>query len=345
MTKKNFKPLQRPVTMRDVAELAGVSQPTVSRVLNKTNTSISISDETRSKVLAAAKQLNYHPNVLARSLRTQKTQMIAVMVAHISNSFYHPIVAAIQEVASAHEYDVMIGNTDHLYHNEVHFCEAVSRRPVDGVIMVPIHLTTSDIVDFIARTQTPVVVLGNQIDHPQIDVVHVDDETPLTRATRWLIQERGHRQLGFITVPEDVPVGPRRFGGFKRALDEAGLSIRPEHIAYGDFTLESGRHAARQLIAAGDLPSAVVAINDLMAIGAILTFQEAGLRIPEDIAVLGFDDIPEASIVRPALTTIAQDSTEIGRKLAECVFRRIDNPSLPRAWHSGQAKLIIRDSA
>jgi DNA-binding LacI/PurR family transcriptional regulator len=99
------------------------------------------------------------------------------------------------------------------------------------------------------------------------------------------------------------------------------------------------------LIEADELPSVVVALNDLMAIGAILTFQEAGLRVPEDIAVMGFDDIPEASIVRPALTTIAQDSTEIGRNLAECLFNRIANPTQPRVWHSGEAKLIIRDSA
>jgi DNA-binding LacI/PurR family transcriptional regulator len=344
MTKKPVAP-KRPVTMRDVAKRAGVSQPTVSRVLNQTHTAISISDETRSKVMAAIEELNYQPNVLARSLRTQKTQMIAVMVAHISNSFYHPIVAAIQDVASAYEYDVMIGNTDHLQRNEVQFCEAVTRRPVDGVILVPIHLTTTDIVSFINRTQTPVVVLGNQINHPMIDVVHVDDETPLTDATRWLIHERGHRRFGFITVEDDVPIGPRRFAGVKRALDEAGLSIRPEHIAVGDFTIDSGRRAALQLIEADELPSVVVALNDLMAIGAILTFQEAGLRVPEDIAVMGFDDIPEASIVRPALTTIAQDSTEIGRNLAECLFNRIANPTQPRVWHSGEAKLIIRDSA
>lgn len=331
--------------MRDVAKLAGVSQPTVSRVLNQTNTAISISDETRIKVMAAIKELNYHPNVLARGLRTQKTQMIAVMVAHISNSFYHPIVAAIQDIATTYEYDVMISNTDHIHRNEIHFCEAVTRRPVDGVIMVPIHLTTADIVDFIASTQTPVAVLGNQIDHPQIDVVHVDDETPLTQTTQWLIRERGHRKFGFINVEDSVPVGPRRFQGFKRALDAEGLCIRPEHIVRGDFTVDSGRRAARELIATGDLPSVVVALNDLMAIGAILAFQEAGLRVPQDVAVVGFDDIPEATLIRPMLTTIAQDSTDIGRKLAECLFRRIDNPALPRAWLSGEAKLIVRDSA
>lgn len=331
--------------MRDVAELAGVSQPTVSRVLNQAKTTISISEETRSRVMAAVTELNYHPNVLARSLRTQKTQMIAVMVAHISNSFYHPIVASIQEVATAHNYDVMIANTDHVHRNEVHFCEAVTRRPVDGVIMVPIHLTTEDIVQFITRTQTPVTVLGDQIDHPLIDVVHYDDQTSLVDATLWLVNERGHRRFGIIGVVNDIDVGRRRITAINSALEKVGLTIRPEHIVIGDFTIESGKRAARQLLQTGDLPSAVIALNDLMAIGAILAFQEAGLNVPQDVAVMGFDDIPEASIVRPALTTIAQDSVEIGRKLAESLFRRIANPEMPRSWLSGQTKLIVRDSA
>jgi LacI family transcriptional regulator len=155
------KKLQKPATMRDVAKLAGVSQPTVSRVLNQSETAISISEETRSKVLAAVEHLAYTPNMLARGLRTQQTQMLAVLIADISNSFYHPIARAIQDAAREYNYDVMIANSDHLYDNEKHFCEAVSRRPVDGVIMVPIHLTYDDLDNFITRTNVPVAVLGH----------------------------------------------------------------------------------------------------------------------------------------------------------------------------------------
>jgi LacI family transcriptional regulator len=343
--KKNARKHHKPPTMRDVARLAGVSQPTVSRVLNQTNTSISISEETRSKVLAAVAELNYRPNVLARGLRTQKTQMIAVLIADISNNFYQSIARAIQDVASQYHYDVMIANSDHLRSHEIHFCEAVSRRPMDGVIMVPIHLTSEELGDFIGRSNTPLTVLGQQIDHPQIDVIYADDEPAMYAATRWLITERGHQRLGFIGVQEDLPPGPRRFRGFKRALDDANLRIRPEHIVVGDFTLESGRVAAQQLLQAGNLPSALVALNDLMAIGAILTLQEAGVRVPEDVAVLGFDDITEASIVRPALTTLAQDPYDIGQKLAHCLFERIDNPDLPTRRLESPIRLIKRGSA
>lgn len=341
----NNHKIHKPATMRDVAELAGVSQPTVSRVLNKKDTTISISEETRAKVLAAVEELNYRPNVLARSLRTQKTQMIAVMIADIANSFYHHIVRSIQDVSTSNGYDVMIANTDHLHSNEVHFCEAVTRRPVDGIIMVPIHLTSDDLDEFMARTNTPVVVLGQQIDHPHIDVVYCEDEDVLYDTTRWLVTDHGHHQFGFIGVPDDMPPGPRRRRGFLQALTDCGLSIRPEHIVTGDFTIEGGHRAARQLLQADQLPSMLVALNDLMAIGAILTLQEAGYRVPEDIAVLGFDDIPEASIVRPQLTTIAQDPADMGRKLASCLFERLENPSLPTRRLESKLTLIKRDSA
>jgi DNA-binding LacI/PurR family transcriptional regulator len=331
--------------MRDVAKLAGVSQPTVSRVLNQTDTTISISEETRSKVMAAVEALNYRPNVLARGLRTQQTQMIAVMIADISNSFYHPIVRGIQDVANKYGYDVMIANSDHLKNREIHFCDAVSRRPVDGVIMVPIHLTTEDLARFINRTSTPLAILGLHIDHPQIDVVYMDDERAVYDATRWLIEERRHERFGFIGVTDDLPPGPRRFRGFMNALEKSQLQIQPQHIVTGDFSLESGRKAAYELIEAGDLPSVVIAMNDLMAIGAILAFQEAGCHVPEDVAVLGFDDISEATIIRPALTTIAQDSMDIGHKLAECLFTRIEDPSIPNRRLESPRQLIIRDSA
>lgn len=336
---------QKSATMRDVARLAGVSQPTVSRVLNQANTTISISEETRSKVLAAIEQLNYRPNVLARSLRTQKTQMIAVLIADISNSFYHGIVRAIQDVAHECGYDVMIANSDHIYENEKHFCEAVTRRPVDGVIMVPQHLTVHDLDELITRTHAPVVALGQHIDHPFIDVIYVQDEGAVYDATHWLIDALGHQQIGIISVPDDLPPGPRRLRGFMQALSDRGLSVSPEHIVIGDFTLDSGRAAAQKLLQNDRLPTALLVLNDLMAIGVMLTLQNAGVRVPEDVAIVGFDDIPEAQIVRPALTTIAHDSADIGQKLATCLFERIANPDIPGRRFESSTQLIRRESA
>lgn len=336
---------KKPATMKDVAELAGVSQPTVSRVLNKKNTSISISDETRVKVLAAAEQLNYHPNVLARGLRTQQTQMIAVMVADISNNFYHRIARAVQDVASEYQYDVMIANSDHLYQLEKQFLSAVSRRPVDGVIAVPIHLTNNDIDQFVRQTHTPMAVLGQQIHHPQVDVVYGDDESAIYAVTNWLINQQHYQQIGFIGVPEDLPPGPRRFHGFERAMRDLNLPILEQHIVESDFTLEGGKRAVHQLINTGHLPDVLIVLNDLMAIGVILALQDAGYVVPDDVAVVGFDNIQESTIIRPSLTTIAQDPYDIGGHLSRLLFERIEDNTLPARRIETKLQLIQRNSA
>lgn len=332
-------------TMYDVAKRAGVSQPTVSRVLNQNDTSVPISDETRQRVLEAVEALGYRPNAVARSLRTRRTQMIALLIADISNGFYHPLVRAVQDVARQHDYEVLISNSDHLYKNERLFCERVSRRSVDGVIMVPYHLTTEELNQFYLATNTPITVLGEHIDHPKIDVVYVNDERAMYEATQWMIIERAYTSLGFVGVDDDLAPGPRRFRGFKRALCDAGLELDPRFLIRGDFTMEGGKQAARELMKVGKMPRALFVLNDLMAIGVILSLQEGGCRVPEDIAVMGFDNIREATIIRPTLTTIAQDPRDLGRKLAASIFERIDNPGLPRRVFEGSYQLITRESA
>jgi DNA-binding LacI/PurR family transcriptional regulator len=333
-------------TMHDVARLAGVSQPTVSRVLNDNETVVQISDETKQRVLAAVEKLGYRPNVVARSLRMQRTQTVALLIADISNSFYHPLARAVQDVARKHNYEVLISNSDHLYENEKHFCEIVLGHGVDGVIMVPIHLTNDDLGHYVSQTHIPFVVLAEYCDHPNIDVVFVSDERPVYETTSWLMANGGHKRLGFIGVPDTYPTSPRRLRGFLRAIKDAGPTVAAPYIDLnGDFTLESGTRAAHALIRTGELPSALVVINDLMAIGVILALQEAGYSIPEDVAVVGFDDIPEATIVRPTLTTIAQFPRDIGQKLATALFERIENPNLGgKRVFGSPTKLIIRRS-
>jgi len=314
-------------------------------VLYRTETTAQISDETSQRVLAAVEQLGYRPNTVARSLRTQRTQTVALMIADISNGFYHPIARAVQDVARQHDYEVLISNSDHIYENEKHFCEIVLGRGVDGVIMVPIRLTNADLEHYASQTHIPFVVLAEYIVHPNIDVVYVNDERATYEATRWLITDCGHTQVGYVGVSDFYPPGPRRFRGFRRAMNDSGLMIDSRHLLQGDFTLESGRIVAHTLIEQGELPSALIVVNDLMAIGIILTLQEAGYSIPEDVAIVGFDDIPEATIVRPTLTTIAQDPSDIGEKLAKALFERIENPNITgRRLFESSYKLIIRHS-
>ncbi len=331
--------------MRDVAKLANVSQSTVSRVLNGTEDGIPIGEETRQRVMEAVETLGYYPNLYAGSLRGQKTFMLAMMVADIANPFYHPMVRAVQDVAHTHRYDVMIANTDHTRDGEIAFVEAVIRRPVDGIILVPYHLTETDIERLMVRSGGAVATLGQHVHHPQVDTVFGDDERAVLDAITWLICERGHHRIGFIGVTGSFSVGVRRRAAFLEAMRQAELPIYPELFEIGDWSSESGEHAMNVFLALPKPPTAVFAVNDLMAIGAMEAVQKAGRCVPEDVAVLGFDDIPPTTWVRPRLTTIAQHPAEMGRVMATVVFERIlgEYSGLGRRFEV-PCRLIVRES-
>lgn len=331
--------------MHDVAKLAGVSQSTVSRVLNESNFAIPVSDETRRRILEAVEQLGYQPNMTARSLRTQRTQMIAVMIGDISNAFYHPIVRAVQDVAQARDYSVMIFNGDHIYENESRFLASILRRPVDGIIMAPHHLTTDELDRFIQRVSIPIVAIGAQVNHPSIDVVGGTSDPATYEAISWLIRAKGHQRIAFMGVADDMPPGPPRLRGYRRAMAEAGLPVPDGFIQKVEFTIEGGRQAMDALLQLPEQPTAVFACNCLMAIGAIQVARARKVAIPEDVSIVGFDDIPEAAIVQPALTVIARDLPAIGQQAAELLFRRIDKEETGAGrFFRSEWKLIERDS-
>lgn len=344
MSKRKTRPTRIP-TMNDVAKLAGVSQSTVSRVLSEAPTPFPVTEETRQRIMNAVETLGYQPNMIARSLRTQRTQMIAVMIGDISNAFYHPIVRAIQDVAAGYDYDVLISNGDHVYENEVRFLKTILRRPVDGVIMAPHRLMLADLDSFIRRSHIPVVAIGAQVEHPAVDVVGGTSQLATYDAIKWLINAKGHRRIGFLGVTGDMPPGPARLAGYQRAMNEAGLPIEPNYIQKAEFTVEGGQAGMHAILQQPSLPSVVFAANSLMAIGAIVTAKAAGYRVPEDIGVMGFDDIPEAGIIEPKLTTIARDLPRIGRQVAEILFARITGEMTgPGQFYRSEWKLIERES-
>ncbi|MBX3061983.1 MAG: LacI family DNA-binding transcriptional regulator [Anaerolineae bacterium] len=343
--KKGVKP-NGVVTMRDVALKAGVSQGTVSRVLNGTPTSISISSDTQQRVMQAVEELGYYPNLAARTLRTQRTHLIAIMIADISNPFYHSIVRTIQDIVRVKDYDVMIANTDHHYEDEKRFCAAVMRRAVDGVIMVPFHLSTEEIDQVIKRTGTSIVALGKHITHPEVDLVYADDQLATYQGVHWLIADQGHQHIGFIGVPDSFPPGPRRLHGYEAALTEAGIALNPEYMVFGDFTAETGYQSMQNFLSLPTPPTAVFCCNDRIAIGAIAAAQDMGRRVPTDVAVIGFDNIPEATLIRPHLTTMAQHPVEMARQLAQALLERIEGKYTgTQRMFEVPCTLIRRDSA
>jgi LacI family transcriptional regulator len=347
MTPHSPKNQPETVTMRDVARAANVSQSTVSRILSPATSSskVMISDETKEKVLAVVKELGYHPNQYARSLRGKESHMIGMLIADISNPFYHPMVRAVQDVASQYHYSVMIANSDHLREKELLFCESVLRRPVDGAIIVPYHLNDNDLQDLIARTGMSICAVGNHIQHPDIDITFADDTKASYDAVRYLIEQRGHRRIAMLHSNLQYPVTVRRKGAFLKAMEDAGLPVPAEYMIEGDWSVEFGREAIATLLKLPQPPTAVFAVADTIAIGALETAEELNYRVPEDIAIMGFDDIPASSWVRPRLTSIAQYPGEMGTILAKALFQRIQGEySGPARHFEVPCRFIERES-
>ena len=345
---KSSRSVIRSTTMRDVARVAQVSQSTVSRVLNSAvspATAVSISEDTARRVQDAARELNYQPNLAARSLRGQKTQLIAVMIADISNAYYHVMVRRIQDVAREHGYDVLIFNSDHDAAEEHRFLQGIIRRPADGVIMTPYHLTAAEIDEFAQRSSAEVAILGHHAAFDKFDRVYANDYKATFETVQWLIRERQHERIAYIGVPHTHP-GVRRERAYVQAMQDAGLPIHAGYIQAGDFTTESGMASTEALLDLDIRPTAIVACNDLMAMGCLVAAEARGLRVPADIAIVGFDDIPEASRLSPKLTTIAQHSAEMGERLAQVLFERIEAKYTgPGRAIEVPCELVVRESA
>jgi DNA-binding LacI/PurR family transcriptional regulator len=340
--------IKRPqaVTMRDVAQKANVSQSTVSRILGSTPSSVPISDETREKVMAIVKELGYQPNQYARSLRGSNIHMIGMVIADIGNPFYHPMVRAVQDVAFHHGYDVMIANSDHSREKELLFCQSIMRRPVDGLVMIPYHLADEELDDLMNRTGVVISAVGNHLRHPRVDVTYGDDENASYAAIRWLIEQKGHRRIAMICADRHFPVITRRLGAFRKAMNDCNLDVPEEYVVEGDWSVESGQQRIRQLLALPNPPTAVFAASDTIAIGALEAARDLGKRIPEEIAIVGFDNIPLASWVHPRLTTVAQYPEQMGRYLATALFERLlGEYDGPARRYEVPCKLIERESA
>lgn len=346
MPKKKSLNHPKSVTMKDVARAANVSQSTVSRVLSPSTSKVPISEATQKKVLEVIKELGYHPNQYARSLKGKKSHMIGMMIADITNPFYQTMVRAVQDVASQYHYNVMIANSDHTCEKEMLFCEALIRHPVDGAVIIPYHLTDDDLQNLILRTGMAITAVGVHINHPDVDIVYADDTKASYDAVRWLIERKKHQRIGMILANPDFPVSVRRRGAYLRAMQDANLSVPDGYMVDGDWSVESGRKAIRALLELPVPPTAVFCASDTLAIGALEAALELNYRVPEDIAIIGFDDIPAASWVRPRLTTVAQYPGEMGMHLAKSLFQRITGEySGPRRSIEVPCRFIERESA
>ncbi|MBX3062217.1 MAG: LacI family DNA-binding transcriptional regulator [Anaerolineae bacterium] len=334
-------------TQADVARLAGVSQATVSYVLNN-NTSVSVPVETRQRIHDAIQQLGYIPDRNARSLRTSKTFTIACVIPDITNPFYPAFARGVQDIADVQGYDLILYNTDGIAEKEQKCLHSILQGKADGVVATFSHLGLTELQPLYERNIAVVKMDVAPVDVHDlpVDVLYIDNVEAAQTAVSFLI-EHGHRRIAMIGGT-DAPPRDTRLLGYRQAMAARQLVTDELLIHSGDFTQGSGYRAMRDLL---DLPSeirptAVFAANDLMAIGALMAITEAGLHVPQDIAVVGFDDIPAASLVNPPLTTITHFTERLGRRAAEMLLERLNGDvHAPGRDEAMPYQLIIRESA
>ncbi|WAH41382.1 LacI family transcriptional regulator [Alicyclobacillus fastidiosus] len=324
-------------TLKDVAKLAGVSIGTASSALNRHS---GVKESTRKKVLEAASLLNYRPNGAARDLKTQKTDTIGVFLHDLAGPFYSELIRGIQDVADEYEYATIASRGGK--GRNTSWTRLFVEGRVDGAIVLDPTVPDEVIRSTVGPT-LPIVLLDRILDVPYCLHVAADHEGGAYEVTKHLL-ESGIRRIAFVSGPSDSHDSNLRFRGYKRSLEEFGIELDHSLIYRGDFTEGSGALVARAMLSRDDLPGGVFAANDEMALGFIHGCESSDIIVPDQIAVVGFDDIIVASYVNPALTTVRQPMYELGVVAARNLFRTIRGEKdispviLP-------TQVIIRDSS
>ncbi|GAB3291902.1 LacI family DNA-binding transcriptional regulator [Parahaliea aestuarii] len=298
------------VSIKDVARLAGVSIATVSRALAEPD---KVRPNTREKVLAAVRESGYVTNSLARSFRTNRNHSVVVLVPDITNSFFANIIQGIEEVARANGYRILLGDMQNDPDNARAYGDLCAQRQADGLICLgrTIPFAYNKSRKTLDPAWPPLVMACEYDDRIPIPGVRINNERAALDGVRYL-GEQGHRRIAYINGPHDSPLCRDRLKGYRKGMSELGVRKTSDLVYSGDFSLDSGAQAARALLDAGELPSAVFAANDAMAIGALQVLKQRGIRVPKDISLLGFDDIKFAAYCDPPLTTIQQPRRQIG---------------------------------
>lgn len=311
-------------TIRDVASRAEVSIATVSRVVNGNRP---VHPHIRERVLQAVQELDYRPNYLARGLRQSSTSMIGLLISDNSNPFYAEVARAVEDAGFAAGYNVILCNSDLSQEKQQAYIDVLLSRKVDGIIFIDVDPSRPmlELFDRVLAGNTPIVLTNTDRPFPSLDQVFVDDRRGGYLAGQYLLSLR-HRRIGCLNFSFSHAYEPGRIAGFQQALAEGGIELTPEDFAYGNGRYESGYKAMQELYCRRPDLTAVFVFNDLMALGAMKALREQGVRVPDDVSIIGFDDIFYASAFEPALTTIAQPITAIGQECTARLLERIQEP-------------------
>lgn len=326
-------------SIKDVAAAAGVSVSTVSHVVNKTRF---VSPEVTSDVEKAIASLGYQPSYLARALKTKRTRTIGMLVTSSTNPFFAEVVSGVEEGCYRNGYSLVLGNSGELPGRQLSYLETLLQKRIDALAIMTTSLDKEFQMELDQQPTLPRIVLDSD---PIANGCAISDDSVIggQLATEYLINQ-GHTRIGCLTGPSHHPRSMERLQGFKDAMEAAGLPISDNWIAAGQLTAQSGYDAASRLLATEDLPTALFAFNDLMATGAYRAIQERGLKIPDDISIVGYDDIEIASYLVPALTTIRQKGFELGLEAAEMLVRHLEKGETLPAQVRRTPELVIRES-
>ncbi len=327
-------------TINDVAKKAGVSITTVSYVITGKRF---VSDELKERVNRAMKEVGYRPNNLARSLRLGRTDTIGLVIPDSSNLYFAEISRHIEDIGFDNQFTVFLCNSDDNPIKQSKYLDVLIAKQVDGIVFISAFNDKSDLEQLV-EANIPFVIVDRDEKNSSADIVLVDNFAGGKMAVNELIR-LGHRRIACITGPSMVNPSADRYLGYREAVEENGLPFLPEYVVSGDFRHKGGENAMNALLHLPEPPSAVFVCNDMMAIGAIQAINKFGLKVPEDISVIGFDNIPIAEAISPALTTIAQPISQITQNAMELLFRRMEGDT--RDFPSRITlvpELIVRDS-
>lgn len=310
------------VTIKDIAKLAGVSYATVSRALNDHP---EVSLKTKERVLKIAKEHGYSPNEIARGLVKQSTNTIGLLVPDISNPYFPEVAKGVEETAISHEHHVFLCNTDWDSKKEIDYIKTLKDKRVAGIIIAPTSMETYAAVRDL-NLDIPIVYIGSKCEEKETNYVVIDNEKASIMATEYLI-ELGFTDIAYLGGSENTVTNRDRLTGYKKALKKHSLERSIYNMKGSSFKRESGYKSIVESIKTKRLPHALVCANDIVALGAIEALENNGYGVPEDVSVIGFDDIAYASLHKINLTTVAQPKYEIGSLAAEIVLEKIYDKS------------------
>lgn len=322
-------------TVKEIAAAAEVSVATVSRALQRPEL---VSEGTRQRIQEVVKRFGYTPNALARNLRTSRTRLIVALLPDIANPFFSEVIRGIEQVAHENGYSVLLGETQSSLVREQAYADMVAARQADGIITMAHRVPSIPM-----EGRLPVVNACEYVKDKAISSVYIDNIAAASAAVGYLIA-LGHRDIAFVAGPATSPICVDREQGYRLALQRADIAMNPSLTVVGDFSIEAGERAVDLLLSQPSPFSAVFCSNDEMAIGAMRALAARGLRVPEDVSVVGFDDIRFSRYTTPALTTIAQPKNALGREAMSMMIELLNDPEVPARKRILSADLVVRGS-